>query len=335
MPSSLQTYTNTPHSYAEVLENTQYALIATVQKLYTMLRNGESWELGEPEMNDRGQPVIHDIASKLGCIRPSPDLPFAFPEHESDFAELQAQLQQARSEMGAEGTGSRKGTSSIGSPAVEREDRASSVESEHSQYNQLFPSAPQQQQQQTQQRQTSLPRSQQQLPPVNTTSHKSIPTSMPRKPASFDERSFNSRTSFDTVSSVPSPVYSDFPAESPIFQNVTPFSAWSGGDDFLGQPHALDLAAQYMRQSHSQNQTQYNGMGVQNHSPLSTTTNSQMTGLGLDPSMLKAMALNDCMNFNNGTIRPGMLDCNTGYDLADPLDTLMYGVEFDGQVAMI
>jgi len=63
-----------PHSYAEVLENTQFALIATVHKLYAMVRSGQHWELGEPELNDRGQPVIHNIASKLGCIRPANDL---------------------------------------------------------------------------------------------------------------------------------------------------------------------------------------------------------------------------------------------------------------------
>ncbi|KAH7182218.1 hypothetical protein DER46DRAFT_621125 [Fusarium sp. MPI-SDFR-AT-0072] len=37
--------------YAEVLENTQFAFIATIHKLYSM-------------------PVIHSIAQKLGCIRP-------------------------------------------------------------------------------------------------------------------------------------------------------------------------------------------------------------------------------------------------------------------------
>ncbi|KAH8667488.1 hypothetical protein BGZ60DRAFT_377469, partial [Tricladium varicosporioides] len=123
-----------PRGYAEVLENTQYALIATVQKLYTMVRNNESWELGEPDMNERGQPVIHDIAFKLGCIRPSPDLPSSFPEGEEDFAELQAQLQAARGSMSSEDTGSRKLSTdeSSYSPALDRTERASSSESDHS-----------------------------------------------------------------------------------------------------------------------------------------------------------------------------------------------------------
>jgi hypothetical protein len=90
-----------------------------------MVRNNESWELGDPEMNDRGQPVIHDIASKLGCIRPSPDLPYAFPEGADDFAELQAQLQSARSELGSEDTGSRKPSEDSPSfTALDRTDRA-------------------------------------------------------------------------------------------------------------------------------------------------------------------------------------------------------------------
>ncbi|KAK6857755.1 Fluconazole resistance protein 1 [Apiospora arundinis] len=34
-----------------------------------MARNSQQWDLGEPEVGDRDQPVIHDIATKLGCIR--------------------------------------------------------------------------------------------------------------------------------------------------------------------------------------------------------------------------------------------------------------------------
>lgn len=317
--SGVKPYTYLHFRYAEVLENTQYALIATVQKLYTMIRNGESWELGEPEMNDRGQPVIHDIASRLGCIRPSPDLPYAFPEGESDFAELQAQLEAARTEMGREDVSSRKATSSIGSPAVEREERASSVESDHSQYNQLFASP---KTQPPQSRQISLP--QNNLPQSKIAIPTSIPANMTRKPASFDEQSYHSRTSFDTASSMPSPIYTDFQTESPLFQNVSPFSSWSGNDDFLGQPHALDLAAQYMRQS----QTQYNGMGVPHPSPLHTQA-------PLDASMMKAMAISDFSNFSNGTIRPGMLDCNTGFDMSDPMDTIIYGADYDAQMTIV
>lgn len=300
--------------YAEVLENTQYALIATVQKLYTMVRNNESWELGEPEMNDRGQPVIHDIASKLGCIRASPDLPYSFPEGESDFAELQAQLQHARSEMGAEDLGSRKGTSSVGSPALDRTDRASSTESDHSHYDQLFASSPRQ------------PIPQIKNSPLATSRKPQMQSNLSRRPASLDASSYDSRGSFDTASSVPSPVYTDFQTESPMFHNASPFATWSNNDDFLGQPHALDLAAQYMRQT----QPQYNGINMSNLSPLGPQT----MPMAINPNDMKAMAINDCMNFSNGTIRPDMLD-GTGYDIADPMDAMIYGVDYDSQMAMI
>jgi len=80
-----------------VLENTQFALIATVHKLYSMVRNGQQWELGEPELNDRGQPVIHDIARRLGTTRPNSDIDLsvrsASPEDEVDLADLAAQLE--------------------------------------------------------------------------------------------------------------------------------------------------------------------------------------------------------------------------------------------------
>lgn len=89
-------YKQIPRGYAEVLENTQHALIATVHKLYSMVRTGQSWDLGEPELNERGQPVIHNIATKLGCIRPNAeiDLPphSVFPEDEAGLARLAAEL---------------------------------------------------------------------------------------------------------------------------------------------------------------------------------------------------------------------------------------------------
>jgi hypothetical protein len=55
--------------YVEVFEHTQCVLITTVQKLYDMVRRGDKWELAEPELNSYGQPIIHNIAEKLGCMR--------------------------------------------------------------------------------------------------------------------------------------------------------------------------------------------------------------------------------------------------------------------------
>lgn len=95
------------YRYAEVLENTQFALVATVHKLYAMVRSANAWDLGEPELNERGQPVIHSIASKLGCIRPNndPDLPMGssvFPENEQDLVELASQLEDHQQKREAE-----------------------------------------------------------------------------------------------------------------------------------------------------------------------------------------------------------------------------------------
>ncbi|KXX73509.1 Fluconazole resistance protein 1, partial [Madurella mycetomatis] len=103
-------YKQLPRGYAEVLENTQFALVATVQKLFSMVRSQQPWEYGEPELNDRGQPVIHDIASKLGCIRPNSDadLPVhsIFPEDEAGLAELARQLEEQQKEEGSQKTSS-------------------------------------------------------------------------------------------------------------------------------------------------------------------------------------------------------------------------------------
>lgn len=87
-----------PRGYAEVLENTQYALIATVHKLYAMVLAGEQWTLEPPVMNARGQPVIHDIAAKLGCIRADPSSSTSggaieFPADAEEFAALQRRLE--------------------------------------------------------------------------------------------------------------------------------------------------------------------------------------------------------------------------------------------------
>lgn len=90
-------YKQLPDGYAEVLVHTQFALVATVHKLYAMVRNQQQWDLGEPMLNDRGQPVIHNIASKLGCIRPNSDIDLpvhsVFPEDEAGLAELACQLE--------------------------------------------------------------------------------------------------------------------------------------------------------------------------------------------------------------------------------------------------
>ena len=88
-----------------MLENTQLVLIATVHKLYTMVRNSQRWELGEPELNDRGLPVIHSIASKLGCIYTSSNanMPLHFIDHIGLAAELEKQERIRNNQACAEG----------------------------------------------------------------------------------------------------------------------------------------------------------------------------------------------------------------------------------------
>ncbi|KAK1243816.1 hypothetical protein MKX08_001954 [Trichoderma sp. CBMAI-0020] len=67
-------YKQVPRSYVEFLETTHLALIGTVHKLYKMIQKNQPWDLGEPELNDQGELVIHDIAKKLGCIGPNDEI---------------------------------------------------------------------------------------------------------------------------------------------------------------------------------------------------------------------------------------------------------------------
>lgn len=93
-----------------------------------MVRNGEQWDLGEPDLNDRGQPVIHNIAQKLGCIRPNSDIDLpvhsVFPEDEKGLADLASQLEaQQQIEKAAAGANAEHDA---------RTDRASSSDLDHS-----------------------------------------------------------------------------------------------------------------------------------------------------------------------------------------------------------
>ncbi|SCO92537.1 related to zinc cluster transcription factor [Fusarium oxysporum] len=91
-------YKKPPPAYAEALENTQLVLIATVHKLYSMVRNNEPWRVDEPELNDQGQPVVHSIAQKLNCISPRSDVDIplhsVFPEDEASMAKLALRLRE-------------------------------------------------------------------------------------------------------------------------------------------------------------------------------------------------------------------------------------------------
>ncbi|ORY60596.1 uncharacterized protein BCR38DRAFT_349843 [Pseudomassariella vexata] len=131
-------YKQLPRGYAEVLENTQFALIATVHKLYHMVRNGQQWELGEPELNDRGQPIIHNIATKLGCIRPNADADLpphsVFPEDEAGLAKLATELEAQQRERDSHAAEHKSETEST----CNRTDRSGSSDVEHSDFEQDY-----------------------------------------------------------------------------------------------------------------------------------------------------------------------------------------------------
>lgn len=81
-----------------MLENNQAILAATIYKLYAMVRNSVPWDLGDPELNDHGQPIVHEIARKLGCVRPDDEMGLpsqsGFPDDMASISELTRQLGQ-------------------------------------------------------------------------------------------------------------------------------------------------------------------------------------------------------------------------------------------------
>ncbi|RYO78296.1 hypothetical protein DL766_009016 [Monosporascus sp. MC13-8B] len=201
-------YKQLPRGYAEVLENTQFALIATVHKLYAMVRTGQSWDLGEPELNDRSQPVIHDIATKLGCIRPNADADLpphsVFPEDEAGLAKLAAELEVQQKERERQAAEQRSETDSN----CNRTERASSSELDHSDFEQDYRKA--------------------------FVNGQNMQTLSPQSFASYHD--------FETK---PIPPEMDssvlFPVQSPSIQ--TPFPAWS-----MNRLASMSISSQYMPQ---------------------------------------------------------------------------------------
>ncbi|TAQ86396.1 hypothetical protein B7494_g5280 [Chlorociboria aeruginascens] len=118
-------YKQTPRGYAEVLENTVFALDSTVAKLYNMIRNNEPWTLEEPSINDRGLPAVHDIADALGCIRPSAEYPFTLPDPDRGFDDMFARLKAAEA-SGRSETSERKYSDHSSTPSLARTERESS-----------------------------------------------------------------------------------------------------------------------------------------------------------------------------------------------------------------
>lgn len=160
-------------------------------------------------------------------------------------------------------------------------------------------------------------------PAINTTILKPTPLDLAQGVSTDDDSAYSARTSLDTSRSMPSPIYTDFHNESPTFRNSSPFSPWSAGDEFLTAPHILDGAAQFMAQPY---QT------IPTSSPMDA---SSFTGgaIKLEPSLLKSLQF-DSLNFAEGTIRPGMLDCNTGYDLSDQMDSIIFNGDYESQMGL-
>ncbi|KAH8662029.1 hypothetical protein BX600DRAFT_308705 [Xylariales sp. PMI_506] len=201
-------YKQLPRGYAEVLENTQLALIATVHKLYAMVRSGQQWELGEPELNDRGQPVIHNIATLLGCIRPNADADLpphsVFPEDEAGLAKLAAELEVQQRDRESHIAEHRSETDST----CNRTERAGSSDLDHSDFEQDYRKA--------------------------VFAGRNIQTMSPA--------SFTSYNDFDT-GAMPTEVDTSvmFPVQSPT--DSAGFQGWN-----MPRPTAMDIPPQFMQQ---------------------------------------------------------------------------------------
>jgi hypothetical protein len=267
-----------------------------------MIRNNESWDLGEPELDDRGRPVLHDIASRLDGIRPSPDLPVAFPEGTEDFTKLQAQFRLAQADMSAEDTRRRKlSGSSSSSPSLAYTEKASSTESDHS--------APYKYQNETgvqQRRRTG----------AKAHPSASITSSMKPTPLIIQRNVIEDDGTYWGASSPQE--YLDTPSSTS--SRTSHFLSWSTSDKFLGARQPLDLPAQLMRarQFHSISRPLLDDLIVR---PMEL----------VESNVLETILLQDVPSFTDGTIAPRMLDCN-GSDPSSLMDTIMFGNDCKSQM---
>lgn len=193
-----------------------------------MVRSNTSWDLGEPEITDRGQPIIHDVASKLGCIRASPDPLIVFRDVSEDFATIEAQHQAAQSPANSEDTNGRTYfEESTYSQALDPAEPVSDSESEHSSlpndYNQFWP---------------------QQRQPPNIVPDEIKLDRMPLNLLS--DNNYRSQVSSDSSCTFQPPICTDLEAQFLMFRNDSPFPSWLGQTDFMDPAPALDLTAHYL-----------------------------------------------------------------------------------------
>jgi hypothetical protein len=251
-----------------------------------MIRNNESWDLGEPELNERGQLVIHDIASRLGYIRHSPDQPIPILEGSEDSAELQAQLEVACPEKNAEDRRKRKQAgSSSSSPSPENSERVSSTGK------------------------IMWAQQQQQIgAKINPSTGRTSPR--PQRTSTEDDgfylTSYSARASIDPNSAILSPVCTNFQTQSPMFHKASPFNQMSTNHDFPRSLHELNLTTQFTS-------------AQEFHIARQALDRLGQTMDLVDPNMLKVIQLQNGLSFVGETITPCLLNCNE-YDQS----SLMY-----------
>ncbi|KAL5603870.1 hypothetical protein FOVSG1_006620 [Fusarium oxysporum f. sp. vasinfectum] len=70
-----------------------------------MVRNSQPWKLGEPRLNEHGQPVAQHIAQILGCVPPNSNVDLqvqsAFPEDVTSMEKLYRELEEHESSEAA------------------------------------------------------------------------------------------------------------------------------------------------------------------------------------------------------------------------------------------
>jgi hypothetical protein len=273
-----------------------------------MVRNGEAWELGEPQINGRGQPVIHNIAEKLGCLRPSPDLPYAFPEDAQEFADLQNRMKlESHDEESGAGTPQK-------SNFPERKDRASSTESDHSDHEREHEHEHDHDHDHEPEKQYWPQRLQSQMPPLSSSdccAQSQVSTDF-GDDLDVETELWDSPLDEASISPI-FPNFNNFSLDIPSESN---FTSWSSSDDFIA-PGMLDLTAMQMGQPQLAGSAISNPISISSSAPRKTMPPGAFGGANasMAPGAQGAYLWN-----NDGTIRPGMLDCATGsFDVNEQL----------------
>ncbi|KAH9204793.1 hypothetical protein DL95DRAFT_451527 [Leptodontidium sp. 2 PMI_412] len=207
-----------PGGYAQALENNQHALVATIRKLYALLREKQAWELDEPESDDTGKSIIHDIAFKLGCIRSGRD-----PE---------VQFGAAYETCAKDDNGSDEDVLLPGPSIFQLTGRANSSQGEYLEPSAQGSQAPSSEQQQTAGQPLS-PFSHLVLEPNVLSGVQELPTG--------DLDLCATETAFPSI-------FGESQTNSSAAFNSSPFPLWHTDDDILVEPHMLELTAKQMYQ---------------------------------------------------------------------------------------